>query len=304
MPRASVEFIEWIKWSLEYAVECLDVSDGEVVVLFGMESGQRHVIKVEYLGDQHPVEGRISSGRDLISNSDDNLYYALIWSGQGPDITGKKYVDVVAVETGSRSGESSFLTQPYKLAKDHSLVRVGGPLISTVKIENMWHPELEESAFVDDSDDESDDGEELDTGEEDGSDALNELVEHVFAVAVERRQEGNETPFACLTSADDDSFDLIDPNTEDASTDEIIDVLRQHVATVDDSELYSIAYFSIVAVQGKNVNAIIVEAGVRDGEAPVFGLPYRISKSGKIKIEEVEYLEEGENLWGEPEEEL
>lgn len=428
MSRQADEFVEWITHAVDTGVECLNVASGEVLVLLSTESGQKHMIQVEYLGNEPPVQGRINSGREIISSDHDSVYYALIWSGQCKDPKGDGYIDAIAVESGSRFGETLFLTQPYKIAKDYSLVRSGGPLISSAEIESMWAEHLSESedddeegevseedaqrlnqlvsavvseafqrleagnetpfAFVahpngdsfgvyepeskdgefcdlvnsvregvmsdEDGDqyavaylgtDEVDgelveglyveagdlygqettyfkrysmsesgkvlpaedikvyqEGESLwsgdDESEEEASDSpLNDLIPSVFSMAVDRLKEGIDRPCACLSNSADDPVSILDPKPTDASNEELLDFLRGHVTTLDEPQMYAIVYFAEMEVDGKDTHAIIVEAGERDGEASMFGMKYKVSKSGKVKHDDIEYLEAIDHLW-------
>lgn len=62
--------------------------------------------------------------------------------------------------------------------------------------------------------------------------------------------------------------------------------------------MYALAYFGQVEGDGKSSDAMVVEAGDRDGEAPVFGMKYKVTKSGRVKTSEIEYFDEIESLWG------
>lgn len=275
-------FVNWTRGSIDLGIECLDVAAGEVLVMLEGDSGKRNIIKIEQTEDDDSVEGRVDAARGFIAEATGSDFYALLWSGQGPNEKGK-LIDVIAVEVGSRFGDTVFLTQPYKVARDHSLVKVGGPLVSSARIENIWVQD-----DVDEEDQESD---------EDEYNPIDELIEGVFEVVVERLEEANTTPFACLGLYSEEGFEVLNPEAEDTTAEQMIDSLQKTVASNDFAELYAIVSFSTMEMKGKNVNAALVHVGDRDGDSFIFGMPYKISKSGQLKTKEVEFLHTGTNLW-------
>lgn len=289
MSRQADEFVKWITHAVDTGVECLDVASGEVLVLLCAESGQKHMIQVEYLGNEPPVQGRINAGRNVISNDHDSVYYALIWSGQCKDPKNGGYIDAIAVESGSRFGETLFLTQPYKVAKDYSLVRSGGPLISSAEIESMWADHLSES---------EDDDEEREVSVED-TQRLNQLVSAVISTGFQRLQAGNETPFACLAHEGEDSFGVNEPELKEGEFEDLVNSVREAVASDEDAQQYAIGYMGNAEEEdGEIVQGLYVEAGDMNGQAPIYFIRYTVSESGVIQpADEVELYEEGESLW-------
>lgn len=210
-------FTAWILAAIGDAIESLDVSRSQVIVLIQDESGEKHTIVSSDADGDGNHDAQLAAARSMIADFDTGYFYSLIWSGTGKDNLGQP-AEVIAIESGSRNGMTCFLTQPYKVSIDNTLVKLGGPLISSAPIDSLW----ETGEVVDDE-----------VSEEDEDSPLVELVVQVFEIAIERLHEGNAGPFGCLAIPGEEVLTILDPGESDATSEELIDSLRTDIATLD-----------------------------------------------------------------------
>lgn len=232
--------------------------------------------------EEGEFEDLVNSVREAVASNEDAQQYAIGYMGNAEADDGE-IVQGLYVEAGNLNGQAPIYFVRYTVS-EAGAIQPADEVELYQEGENLW---VGDDGSNSDEDDE----------EETADSPLNELIPSVFSMAVDRLKEGIDRPCACLANSAEDPISILDPKPTDASNDELLDFLRGHIATLDEPQMYAIVYFAEMEVDGKDTDAIIVEAGERDGEASMFGLTYKVSKSGKVEHDEIEYLEAIDHLW-------
>lgn len=291
-------FLDWTREIIELALECLDVASGEMLVVIGYDSGERKIMRVEHPGGTDELGSqRLQFGREVVAEFDDAQYYGMLWSGtrahEVPELR-----EVIALEVGSQSGRSSFLTQPYRVTDDDCLEAVGQPQMARHGVENIWS--LKQGIAWSTAD--SSVGEEADENRTfEPISTLEDLGQRALDFALFRMTTGTEVPFACLVDSETGRGRIVpgEPRTADYS--ELAAKLREYVAGEDQSQMYAIVYFGVIQRGTKEIDIVTAETGARDGAQAVFGRTFDVSKS-TLKTGGIECLGLADkvNLWQTP----
>lgn len=299
MADDSDRYIEWIQESIQLGLDCLDVSTGEMLVLIQFKSGEKNSITVDVVAEDDPSgEKRRHLAHQMISGFDDGEFYSLLWSGT--IATGDKSESVIAIEVGNRERAGSFITQPFTISEDGSLEKIGQPRIASQGSESVLALQEGIARSIKPATAKAPKKSKKIGQRFDPISTLGDLAERSIHFALQRMQQGNEAPFLALVDAETGRGRVTTARGPCGDFGIAVENLREQACECGDASMYAVVFFTMIEVDGKDVDAVMAETGDLHGSAPAYCLTFHVSKSLELTVgREIEIIYQTENLWTE-----